>query len=221
MQLKKTLPAIGVVLAFIVLSVHPLVAQQDVPESTVIPLDCRIIDELGVSSLPLSLSEEELDTFFSKLSEFTDQLGSEQSYLSLLRVFTQFFDNTDGDSILEQQLFQTIGDLHLNLIGKRVFVISFGHGIQLNPLRKSQINVLRPSYLFWFYPGVSHKLFADKTLIIDPSPFHVKVLDGGQIGIMRRFVGIYIFIPGTTSRESTIFFMGYAYKALGLDLSPN
>ena len=125
----------------------------------------------------------------------------------------------DGNSIL-QQLFSQIDNTQESLLGKRVFVLSYGHSIMVNPLRKSQINLLRPSVLFWLYPGVSQGVITDKTIIVDPNPFHVKILDGRQMGMMRRFIGVYIFLPSKTPMESRVFFIGYAYKVLGVDLSP-
>jgi len=220
MQPKRTIPVIGIVLAFVFLTLHPLLAQPSTAESDSISLECMVIDEDGISFAPLILSQEDADSFFQKISQLSEELGSEESYRGLLRLITEFTESSDENSFLEQELFNTIGDLHLNLVEKRVFILSHGHGYQINPLRKFQVNLLRPSFLFWYYPGTSHHLFTtDRTIIIDPYPFHVRMFDGRQIGFMRRFIGVYVYIPATTSMESTLFFAGYAYKVIGLDLS--
>ncbi|MFH1100440.1 MAG: hypothetical protein V1726_00180 [Methanobacteriota archaeon] len=223
MPSKKILASLGVLLALIILcnplSVTTIHAADDVS------VECMIVDDDGVTSTPVLLSQEEIDTFLEKISALSDQLNPDQSYLEILRTITDFSDTLDDHSMLDQNLFETIGDFHLGLLGKRVFILSYGHGVQLNPLRKFQINFLRPSYLLWFYPDITHNgiirdALSDRTIIIDPSPFRVRVLDGRQIGMMRRFIGIYIFIPGQSPTDSTVLFIGYTFKVFGLDLSP-
>ena len=226
MQRKNMISITGIILAIVFLLINPFsVAQISTPESEQpgpIEVDCVIVDEDGISAIPLLVSQDDLDNFIEKLEQLTEELGTQESYRGLLRFITEFTDNSDETSFLEMQLFEAIGDLHLNLIGKRVFILSHGRGYQINPLRKFQVNLLRPSFLFWYYPGSSTRLITtDRTIIVDPSPFQVRMLDGRQIGFMRRFIGVYLYIPGATSAENRIFFAGYAYRVFGLDLSFN
>ena len=114
----------------------------------------------------------------------------------------------------------TFSGVTLNPLGKRVFVVSFGRNNIFNPLRSFQINLFRPATLFWYYAGTSERIITDKTIIIDPYPLNFKVIDGRQIGMMRRFVGVYIYKPSSESGGSFTFFIGYAARVLGVDLSP-
>jgi len=207
-------------LILLLISIQPVFAETPTTQDNR-EVECMIVDETGVLSSSLLLEQDEIDSFLEQITGLSDQIESEDTYLGLLRTVTAFLDDSNDDSVLEQELFKTVGDLHLNLAGKRVFVLSYGHGVQINPLRRFQVNLLRPSYLFWLYPGSSHIIGKDRTIIIDPNPFHVTTYDGRQVGIMKRFIGLYIFIPNKDSRESTVFFAGYAYRVLGLDLSPS
>jgi hypothetical protein len=179
-----------------------------------------IVDESGISSLPVSLPQEDVDSFLSKIKDLSEQINTDETYRGLLKIFADFSDSMDGNSPLDRQIFNTLGDINLGVLGKRVFVMSYGHGLHINPLRKFQINLFRPSHLFWYYPSTTHSLFADRTIVIDPNPVRIRIMDGRQIGIMKRFIGIYVFIPGKSTMENTVFFVGYAYRVMGLDLSP-
>jgi hypothetical protein len=62
---------------------------------------------------------------------------------------------------------------------------------------------------------------SSKTIIVDPFPITLKVLSGRQTGVMRKFIGLYVFLPRQTFGQNNMFFMGYAKIISGFDLSPN
>ncbi|RLF38676.1 MAG: hypothetical protein DRN00_03620, partial [Thermoplasmata archaeon] len=88
-------------------------------------------------------------------------------------------------------LFKEIKESMENLKQKRVFILSSGYTKLLRPKIVPKFK-LHKFHTFWFYnahPALS------KTLIMDLFPPKVKILKGMQIGMMKRFIGIYIQIP--------------------------
>lgn len=216
---NRTILATGIALLFILLSISPATANI-FQEETSQELECLFFKEgKKATSKIFEFSEEESKGIADKISTFMENIESKHTYFGIMRAIKGFL-GTDDSAL--QELFQNIDidGVDLPSLGKRVFVVSHGRSNIINPFRKFQINLLRPATLFWYYHGSSDRILSDKTIIIDPYPSDIKVLDGRQVGIMRRFVGIYIYMPASTSSESNFFFIGYARNVFGLDLSP-
>jgi len=214
---KKTLFAVGIIFLFTTVAMSPLLIEQAKSETEPQSLLTRVVfGSESVTEEDISLPASEETAFKTKLSEFMNSLDSVNDYTELLATIQDFFGEKQGSSLLKEALQNING---FSLFSKRVFVISYGHNPTVNLFKKFQFNLLRPATLFWYYSGTSPHIISDKTLIIDPYPFDVRVLDGRQMGFMKRFVGIYIYKPSSTISESFTFFIGYAYKVAGVDLS--
>lgn len=100
---------------------------------------------------------------------------------------------------------------------KRVFVVSNGFGKRFDIELEGELKVYKP-FTFWHYYGGRNFIKRSTTIIIDPFLPKIRVFNGWQLGIMRRFVGLYIHIPGSMLRRDHTFFMGYAGKVRVLDL---
>ncbi|MEM0492344.1 MAG: hypothetical protein QXS02_00060 [Candidatus Thermoplasmatota archaeon] len=176
-----------------------------------------ILDDKEVNSI--ALSTDEVITVSNSLPDLISNLESETTYRGFLRSLVDFSDKSDDETGVMRYILDLLDEASsANLREKRVFIISYGRTKLKNPIRGFQVNLLRPSIIFWYYPGLK-LLLRDKTMIVDPNPFHIRVVDGKQIGLMQGFIGVYIYIPDS-SGYNTVFFMGYARRVLALDLSP-
>jgi|GEM_PF-1066041 hypothetical protein len=179
--------------------------------------ECYILDDKEMESV--GLNTDEVDAVTDNIPDLITQLESKSSYRDFLRTLVDFSDVSDDETGVMRYIFDLLDEHNsFNLMEKRVFIISYGKTKLQNPLKGFQVNLLRPSIILWYYPGLQF-LIKDKTIIIDPNPFNIRVLDGRQIGLMQGFIGVYIFIPGS-SGYNTVFFIGYAKRVLALDLSP-
>jgi hypothetical protein len=201
---------------FFLVAVHPLFAQASSTTEAQSVLERIIFGSDSVKEDEVSVPVSDEITFKTKISEFMGSLDSVNDYTELLAIIQDFFGANQGSSLLKDALQNIDG---FQLFSKRIFIISYGHNPTVNLFKKFQFNLLRPATLFWYYQGNSQHLISDKTLIIDPYPFDVRVLDGRQMGFMKRFVGVYIYKPSSIISESYTFFIGYAYKVAGVDLS--
>ena len=106
----------------------------------------------------------------------------------------------------------------LGAFKRRAFIMSWGFANKLILFRKNQVKLYHP-ITAWYYPKSSNSFLNSRTIIVDPYPSSIKTLSGRQFGLMRRFVGIFIYRNSTTAGESYTFFMGHAAKIRGFDLS--
>ena len=106
----------------------------------------------------------------------------------------------------------------LKMIKKRSFVISSGHGIDYNPLKKITFKI-RQRATFWHYNSKS--ILNGKTIILQPLKLNMKVLRGAQVGLMTGFTGLYLSISRGFLKESYTMFMGIARHINGLQLTPS
>jgi hypothetical protein len=116
----------------------------------------------------------------------------------------------------------------LNILGmrplqKRVLILSNGYGPILDLNLKKDISMIK-KFSLWYYLGVGGYTINSKTLIIDLIPdaqlqFY-RLIEGQQIGLMTRFKGFYMKIPGNLQeqKQSHTFFIGYASKVRAFDL---
>ena len=200
---NKAVLSVGVTLLFILISITPVTAQvfqNDIVDSLV----------FGEEDITNEVTEDQL-------LEFMENLEGVHSYSGALLKIADFLGKSNEGSPFQELLSEIV---KISPFKKRVLIVSFGSGPTLNPLRTNQMNVLRPSTFLWYYSGTSGKILADKTIIIDPNPFHVRMIDGRQIGLVRRFVGVYSYQPGAILEPGKTLFIGYASKAIGIDLSP-
>jgi hypothetical protein len=103
----------------------------------------------------------------------------------------------------------------LKLSRNRGFVISSGHGYDLNPLNKFTFKI-RKKATFWHYNsnGVS-----SRTIIVKPLSLNMKILNERRFGFMSRFIGVYFFISRGFLKETYTFFMGTARHINGFQFS--
>ena len=100
----------------------------------------------------------------------------------------------------------------------RSIVISSGRGYNFNFLKKNEFKITK-KLSFWHYS--SGNLFKDRTIILQPLAFNMKVLKGRQVGFMSTFTGIYIFVSRKLPQKSFTFFLGTAPRINGIEVFPS
>jgi hypothetical protein len=216
---KKTI-AIILTLIFIALPLSEITAANSQnEENDKINIEYSILTMDGTQiNKDTAINKEELNVFNEIISKIFDAI-------------TQKNEN-DINKILEDLkteygqngLFSIISTIAgLRPLQKRVFIISNGYGTKFDLHLRSDFS-LRKRFAIWHYIPDTDLTKSSTTVIIDPIPNvslkFIKVLSGWQIGIMSKFTGIYIRIPGKIQEQiqSQTFFFGYAVKVLPLNL---
>jgi len=139
---------------------------------------------------------------------------------NIIDIIKQFSEKYNDRSLLREILNSFI---KMRPLKKRAFIISYGCSGRLNIPWKADLRLFK-SLTIWHYYGQSKflnqskYLNSSKTIIVDPFPPVIRTLEGWQVGMMRRFVGLYIYASGSLFEKRHTFFMGYAYKVRAIDL---
>jgi hypothetical protein len=220
----RTLLSLGIVMVFFTLAFNPLVANVTSENKTI---KYTILSANGIKLHELELSEEdskELDRLFTKLLEKIQKAANRTEVVEQINAFLK--------RPLRHPLLRFILGFILNIITfdnplyeirplrKKVFIISRGFSSHLTPPKEKRVRLYRP-FTIWYYSGRCNAPLQNnsRTVIVDLLPFNVETLTGRQIGIMRRFFGIYIYRYNAITDESCTFIFGHAAKIRGLELS--
>ena len=153
---------------------------------------------------------EEFEDIINIFSKIMDQieLNKEIDWNSIITAIVKIIgkDNPLLDKILG--IFSM-----LNLSRNRSFVISSGHGFDINPLDKFTLR-LRKKIMAWHYN--TNGVIGPRTIIVKPFAMAMKTLYGRQIGFMSKFFGVYFFISKGFLEESYTFFIGTARHINGI-----
>ncbi|HEC82168.1 MAG TPA: hypothetical protein ENI42_07100 [Thermoplasmatales archaeon] len=171
---------------------------------------CILTEEDGkVKTAVYHVSKGELKSLSNIISDLIERLQDYKG--SIEEAVREVCSNYNGNFPLLKFL------LSVKPTQKRVFIVSNGFGKRFDVELRSKLRIYKP-LTFWHYYGKYNYLNSSKTVIIDPILPRVRVLDGWQLGMMRRFVGLYIHISGSMTVKDHTFFMGYAYRVRALDL---
>ena len=215
MKMKRKIMAIWVILLLIAIPISIAEANENTKETNNETLQAELaaVNPDGtLTTETMYLSEEEVTELENTIPVLIDKIQTAGSWENLLEIIRNFLKNSPIlNSILglftrfRKALYRSI-------------VISSGHGFKFNPFKKTDFS-LREKITFWHYS--SDKLFKDRTIIITPLAFKMKILKGRQFGFMRNFFGIYLFIARKLPEKSYTFFIGTAQKARGIEVFPN
>ncbi|UCF50711.1 MAG: hypothetical protein JSU91_04310 [Thermoplasmatales archaeon] len=155
------------------------------------------------------LSEEELIEFENTISILIEKIQSAESWEEVKGIINNLLD---GD---KPGIFSLIKGLFSKILVGRTYVISSGHGYKYNPLKKGSIKI-RKKLLLWHYS--SGEMLKDRTIILKPLSFKMRVLKGSQFGVMTRFTGLFMYTARKFPQKSYTFFIGIARRANGLQM---
>ena len=151
--------------------------------------------------------------------------------LLLLDLNTQQNDNDGLREILEKLLDWLINKsdntlisvllsklLNLDRLKNKEIVISVGWNYDINPLKKTEVKIVKPLSL-WKYADTSEQMsMPSVTVLISSDPMKVETVVGNQLGFMYRFRGIYGHIPQQFPEQSFTYMIGTAQNAAALEL---
>ena len=217
---KKKIIAIFLMLIFIALPLAEIAgANSQKEENDMINLEYSIFRADGSQiNKDITISKDELDLFNEMIPKIFDAVikNNKDDINKILKdLETEYGQN----SILS--IISTISAVRP--LQKRVLILSNGYGTKFDLRLRSDISIRRP-LTFWHYIANSDLTTSSMTVIIDPIPNislkFIKVLNGWQVGMMSRFIGFYMRIPGKITEQKQIhtFFFGYAVKVRSIDL---
>ena len=219
---SKSILAIGMVALFIGLSFSPVTADEikEENETETYDVEIAVVDEGIIKTETIKLTEREVGQLQLALAEVMEKLETADNADDVMDIIGTFPFFNGKHPILTWILnFFSV----YKLPRSRAFVFSHGWGYKINPFKGNTVDLYRP-FTMWQYSTRSRFTIPipAKTFIMRFSPFNVNFLHGTQIGMMSRFIGLYIYISQPVPQKSYTFFMGTARHIGGLDfkLSP-
>ena len=219
---SKPILAIGLVVLFIGLSFSPATADEIIEEQNeTYDVELAMVAEDGsIDTIKATLTEQEFTEFqdaMEKLDQLLEKATSREDIMNIIGTFP-FFNGKHPILTWILNFFSIY-----KLPRSRAFVFSHGWGYKMNPLKGNTVDLYRP-FTMWQYSSRSRFTIPipAKTFIMRFSPFNLKFLHGTQVGMMTRFIGLYIYISQPMPQKSYTFFMGTVRHIGGLDfkLSP-
>jgi hypothetical protein len=218
MKMKRKILAIWIVALFFAISMSHAEASEssEIVENEPILVEFGSIASDGTfTAEAMFISEEDLAELETAIALFMDNIVATNDFDGgfLKDLLEKIFGN--GNPLLESILgiFTT-----LRLTRTRGFVISSGHGRDYTPLKKISFKIRR-KVAVWHYN--SNGLVDDRTIIVKPLALRLKILRGRQVGIMTKFLGVYLSVSRGFLSNSYTFFMGTARHINGFDFSPD
>ena len=179
------------------------------------PVKLLLFDQDGsVTQEIMTLSGKETFNVWSILSKLVEKIQSAKDYNGVIQTLKNLREKQNNRFI--QLLTDALMKRKPSM--KKLFIVSYGSGYRFNPLKTSEFAV-KKRFAFWHYSGKSPISSSSRTVMMDPYPFQMKVLNGWQLGIMRGFSGVYVYMPDTTSSRYNTFFIGFASHARGMDIA--
>jgi hypothetical protein len=161
----------------------------------------------------------EPETFQTEIQSFLSSIESNQNDYNGLKEILEKLLNwliNKSDNPLVSILLSKL--LNLEKLQDREIVISVGWNYDLNPLKKTDIQMIKPLSI-WKYADTSEKMnIPSVTILISGEPLAVETVMGNQLGFMYRFRGIYGHIPQQFPDQSFSYTIGTAQNAAALEL---
>ena len=188
-------------------------------ENKTIMLEYSIFNEDGTQTIKqININKDEIATF-NEIIQQIFQINTSIDDYNIINIVQDLREKFNQNTILS-----TISKiLSIRPLQKRVFIASNGYGPKLDIHIRRDISIHK-IFSLWYYQGLTSCTKNSKTLIIDLIPDaqlqFFRLIDGQQIGLMSRFTGFYIRIPGNImeQKQTHTFFIGYAVKVRAFDL---
>lgn len=207
--MKKTysIIALGLAALFLSLAVSPTSAIEEGSTNVTIQYD-YYTDEETLVSKTITVPEDVLDEFINELFILFKQIKTRADLSNLEQLISESEFFTENPML---------GDLILNIVnlipfGHRALVLSRG---ECFGFKRTQFNI-RERLCMWRYSGLP--IFDGKTYMLRPYRNDFKVLNGGQMGLMSRFVGLHMYRANCFPRMDKTFFIGTPRYVFGMDM---
>lgn len=208
MKIKRKAIAIWVVLLLVVMTFNIVEANEKTEKNQNLKtssIEIAYIEEDGsVTTETIDITEEEISQLEKYVTSFIEKINSnkDSNLQSLFELFKYFLKNN-----IFSRFFKRIFDRLFDFF-KKPFVASIGHGLKLNPFKKSSMKLTK-GFSLWRYSSGS-------TFVFTPWGLDTQFYHGRQIGVLKGFRGIYIYFAKSFPEKSTTFFMGRAKSVKGI-----
>jgi hypothetical protein len=220
MYKNRTILSIGIIILFMGMYASPVLAKESKECYTV---TYAFLDENGVVQ-QCQLSKEESRKLDNSILQLLEDIKETRSYSECRDILKNFILRPGTHPFLRlilrlffyRMLFQKDLDM-LGPLNKKSFVASWGYTGGFLPLKQNQMKLFKP-ITFWYYSGAPTMLPDSVTIIIDPLPFDVETIYGSQFGMMRRFIGLYMYRQNPITEGGYTFFLGHVANIKGFGL---
>lgn len=208
MKIKRKAMAIWVILLLVVMTFNIVEANDKTDKnqySETSTIEIAFIEEDGsFETETINMTEEEISQLEKYVANFFEKINSNEDWnlQSLFELFKYFLKNN-----IFSRFFKRIFSSIFNFF-KKPYVASIGHGLRLNPFKKSSMKLTK-RFSFWRYSSGT-------TFVFSPWKLDTRFYHGRQIGVIREFRGIYLYFAKSFSEKSTTFFMGRAKIVKGI-----
>ena len=216
MKIGMKKPSIfGVIALFISISFSPIIGAMQLPMEEQYVVNYAVVNPDGtVSEETALLNAEDLLLLQNQLSAIVELFKTTTDQTILLNSLFKYLDG--GTYPILSKIIQYF--LSSELLLSHKLVVSEGWGYDLNPLKKTSIDMIRPVTLWIFLERSDVISIPCNTVIVQVNPMQVKTYTGSQIGCMFRFRGLYVHIPQQVPMQSFTFFLGTARNVLAAEL---
>jgi hypothetical protein len=207
--MKKTygIIALGLAALFINLAVSPAPAIEQTSNNMTIAYDYYTADGT-VLTKTITIPEDVLDQYIDELFRIFEQIQTRSDLSNLEKMIGE------SPSFSENPM---LGEITLNIaklipLSHRALVLSRG---ECYGMKRTQMN-LKSRLSMWRYSGLP--IFDGRTIMLRPYRNDFKLLKGGQMGLMTRFVGLEVYRSHMFPRMDKIFFIGTPRYVFGMDM---
>jgi hypothetical protein len=157
------------------------------------------------------------DTMQNELFRFTSMISTAGQDMDTIRDLINWLLNKSDYPLLSFLLSQL---MNMERLQDRDIIVSAGWNYDINPLKRKEMDFLRPLTL-WQYTDTSDMFqMPSTTILISSDPLKIETVFGTQLGYMFRFRGIYGHNPQKLPEKSFTYMIGTVQNAGVLEL-PN
>ena len=206
---------IGVAALFLTVSIMPMIAAQEIPETETTSIEIASVQNNGLlQTETFQLTTNELASLIEQLTRLTNLIDTAKDQESIGSILLDFINGNTNPIIAK--IIDAL--LSSKMDFDRQLVVSAGWGLTLNPFKKTETDFVKP-IAFWHYAEKEETMqIPSITATLNMNPFQVKSMMGSQFGIMLRFRGVHVHIPQKLPQQSFTFFIGSAKHVINVEL---
>lgn len=158
---------------------------------------------------------ENYGLFQNNLQSFIFDIKDQETNLKDIKDLFEWLRNKSDYPILTFLLSRI---MNVEKLQNRDIILSVGWNYDFNPLKKSEVEMIKP-FSLWMYKDNSEKLnIPSMTVLISADPLSIETVEGNQVGFMFRFRGIYGHMPQQFPEKSMTYMIGTAQNAAALEI---
>lgn len=211
MKGKIGIIAVGIIMLFISQAFYPATAiEEQNDKSRTISVDISYTLKYGTwFDDTIELTEEEFNEMKDELSTLFENINTGSEFEKITEKITdiQLFNRRP---LLRRFITYLLNNLERD---RRPFAMSYGSCYSMSPIDKNNMKLRNMIYL-WRYDGITG--MEPKTYIIQSNTDEFDVYEGRQMGLMTRFIGIFMSMIDCDTNTCRVFFLGSPRNIRGM-----